>query len=132
MGVRKGMVLMGKASKVRPKQVGILSDFEQHIYRKVNKGKADQLKESKMIQEALKRALGIEHEVVLDGGERVVVSTIDMVVAKTLKDVLENPTTSKLKDLSAISGEQKTTLDVSVRGAKELFGDIVIDDDWDI
>lgn len=120
---------MGKASKVRPKQVGILSDFEQHIYRRVNKGKADQLKESKIIQETLKRALGIEHEVVLDGGERVVVSTIDMVVAKTLKDVLENPTTSKLKDLSAISGEQKTTLDVSVRGAKELFGDIVIDDD---
>ena len=120
---------MGKASKVRPKQVGMLSEFEQHAYRHLSKSKADRLKESKLIQETLKRALGVEHEVVLDGGERVVVSTIDIVVAKTIEEVIKNPTTTKLKDLSAISGEQKTTLDVSVRGAKELFGDIVIEDD---
>ena len=110
-------------------QLGILPDYNQNIYRGIVT-KTDELKENSLIKKSLGKALGATVEETLETGEKVNVTIIDVVVAKTIQDAIEKPSTSKLKDLASITGELKESVDVNVRTADQLFGDIVIKKEW--
>jgi hypothetical protein len=112
-------------SKRVKSQIGILPEYNQNIYKGI-KSKTDDLKENAMIKKSLSKVLGVDVDMKLETGETVNVTVSDIVVGETVRDAIERPSTSKLKDLAAITGELKETVDVNVQTPQELFGDIVI------
>lgn len=112
--------------KSKSKQLGMLPEYDQNIYKGIVGCKTDELKENSMIKKSIGKALGITVEETLETGEKVNVTIADIIVAQTIKDAIKNPSTTKLKDLTAITGELKESVDVTVQTPQELFGDIII------
>lgn len=108
-------------------QLEFLSPMEQNIYRGYA-SKVDDMKDATLVKKSVKKILGAEIPLELETGERARISIIDVVATKTIAEAIENPSTSKLKDLSTIMGENKVEVDVNA-DLGSLFGDIEVKDD---
>lgn len=112
-------------SKKISKQIQILPEYDQDIYKGIMT-KTDELKENSLIKKSLGKALGAKVNVTLETGEVAKVTIADILVAHTLRDAIDKPNTSKLKDIASVTGELKATMDLNIQSPEELFGDIVI------
>ena len=110
------------------KQLDMLPSYDRDIYKGVY-SKTDELKENSMVKKSLSKTLGAKVNMQLETGEIVVVTIADIVAAETVKDAIKNPSTSKLKDLAAITGELKENVDLNLQTPQQLFGDMVIKKD---
>ena len=90
----------------------LLSKSEQAIAKGSKKGYADLLAEGSVIKGTLTKMLGVEISDTLEDGTEINATAIDMIVAATIADAYENPSTTKLKDLTAIMGELKEKVDI--------------------
>ena len=103
-----------------------MSGYEKRLYSGYEKSQADLLKDSKMLQNTVKECLGVPVEIEDDDGTKVSVPVAVMLVGKKIKYMTEHPEKIDLKELSAVLGESKVEVDATLRGASELFGDIVV------
>ena len=76
--------------------------------------------EQEIVRNALGLVLSAENEVEVDG-EVVSVSNAELLAYRTVKDALDNPSTSKLKDIASVMGENKLTLDGNVECGCDIF-----------
>ena len=76
--------------------------------------------EKEIVKNALGSVLSAENEVEVDG-KVVSVSNAELLALRTVKDALDNPSTSKLKDIASVMGESKLTLDGSVDCGCDIF-----------
>ena len=106
-----------------------MTPYELRMYNQVKKSPADKLKDDKMLESTLKRLMNLEHEVVLESGEVINISTKEMIVAKKIAYDLENPKNIDLKMYANVLGENEIKVNASLQTGNELFGDIVIKDD---
>ena len=102
-----------------------MTGYEVRTYRGYKKSAADQLKDTAMFSLAVKNRLAMEEQVVLPTGEVVNVSALDLLVDAKLQDDLNNPERIDLVKWRKAAGEEVNQAEVTVRGADELFGDIV-------
>ena len=103
-----------------------MTGYEVRTYRGYKKTAADQMKDKQMFSTAIKNRLAMEEQVVLPTGELVNVPAIELLVDAKLQDDLNNPERIDLVKWRKAAGEEVNQAEVSVRGADELFGDIVI------
>lgn len=107
------------------KQIDMLPSYDIDVYKGVI-SKTDEIKENSMVKKALSKTLGVKVDMKLETGETVIVTIADILAAETIKDAIQNPSTSKLKDLAAITGDLKENVDMNLRTPLQLFGDLVI------
>lgn len=106
-----------------------MNGYEKRIYKGYRKTQADLLKDNKMLSNVVKECMGIEVEKTLDDGTMVNVPVAVELVALKLSYLKEHPEKIDLKELSSVLGEQKVEANLNVKGAQELFGDIVNKED---
>lgn len=107
----------------------LLPTIDRQIYHGLRLVSGD-IVNSKVVSNAVRRTLGVEYEKVLEDGTVVQTSVIQEIVNATIKDAIENPKMSKLKDLATITGEIKQDNSVNVNMSNtpsKLFGDFVYD-----
>lgn len=109
----------------------VMSKSDLRIIRGIRPTKSDKLKEEKMFTNTVKKYLGAEIEVELDDGSKSTMGIADLVVAKKIAYDLEHPEKIDLKMYSSVMGEDTKNIDVNIKSAKELFGDIVIEQEDD-
>lgn len=102
-----------------------LTDYETRVYHGYKKTVADKLKDRAMFKTAVKNRLAMEEQVKLPTGEVVTVTAMELLIDKKLQDDLEHPESIDLTKWLKIAGEDVTQVEANVRGADELFGDIV-------
>lgn len=92
------------------KSVQYMTDAELDVYKGLKTKRAEAVREG-MIKQAVGSVLGLETEMVLPTGEKVVVTFADKLAVRTVMEAIENPSTSKLKDLSTVMNENKVTVE---------------------
>ena len=107
----------------------VMSKSDMRIIRGMKPTKSDKLKEERMFTNTIKKYLGAEIEVELDDGSKEKMGVVDLVVAKRIAYDIEHPEKIDLKMYSSVMGEDTKNIDVNIKSAKELFGDIVIKPD---
>lgn len=118
---------MKKKEKVKP--TDLMTGYEIRTIKGYKKTAADQLKDGKMFQQAIKNRLAVEEEVrCLDTGEVINVPAIDLLVNAKFEADLANPENIDLVKWRKAAGEEVNQVEANVKGAKELFGDIVINE----
>ena len=105
----------------------VLSGSDMRIVKGLKPSKSDKLKEEKMFTNTIKKYLGAEIEVELDDGSKESMPMVDLIVAKKVAYDIEHPEKIDLKMYSQVLGEDTKTVDVNIKGAKELFGDIEVE-----
>lgn len=112
------------SDKVKP--TDLMSGYEYRTYRGYKKTAADQLKDKAMFRNAVRNRLAMEERVTsLETGEVVNVPAIDLLVDAKLQADLENPSSIDLVKWQKAAGEDVNQQEIQLRGADELFGDIV-------
>lgn len=102
-----------------------MSGYEIRRIHGYKKTAADKLKDKAMFRTAVKNRLAMEEQVQLPSGEIVNVSAVELLVDAKLQDDLNNPERIDLVKWQKAAGEDVNQSEVSVKGADELFGDIV-------
>lgn len=105
----------------------VMSNKDMRIIKGMKPSKSDKIKEEKMFTNTVKKYMGAEIEIELEDGSKENQPLVDLIVAKKIAYDLEHPEKIDLKMYSQVMGEDTKTLDVNVKSAKELFGDIVVD-----
>lgn len=103
------------------KNTDLMSGYEVRIFKGWKKTLADSLKDSKMLEVTLKKALGHDVELELDSGEKVNVPVIDALVLKKLGYDLQHPEKIDLKVYSSVLGETKQEVVVDSETASQVF-----------
>ena len=116
-------VFVKKDDKVKP--TDFMTGYEVRVYHGYKKTAADQLKDKQMFSEAVKNRLAMEESVKLPTGEEVNVSALELLVDAKLQDDLNNPERIDLVKWRKAAGEEVNQSEVALKGANELFGDIV-------
>lgn len=114
---------MKKDNTVKPED--IMTGYEIRSYRGYKKTTADQIVDKQMFSTAIKNRLAMEEQVRLPSGEVINVSALELLVDKKLQFDLNNPEEIDLVKWRKAAGEEVVQLDANLRGANELFGDIV-------
>lgn len=109
----------------------VMSRSDMRIIKGMSPSKSDKLKNEKMFTNTIKKFMGAEIEVELDDGSKQMQPLVDVIVAKKIAYDLEHPEKINLKEYSQVLGEETKTVDVNIKSAKELFGDMVIDSEED-
>ena len=104
----------------------VMSKSDMRIIKGKRPSKSDKLKEEKMFTNTIKKYLGAEIEVEMDDGSKETMGIAEMIVAKKIAYDMEHPDKIDLKMYSSVMGEDTKTIDVNIKNANELFGDIVI------
>lgn len=107
----------------------VMSKSDMRIIRGMKPSKSDKIKNERMFTNTIKKYLGAEIEVELDDGSKETMGVVDLIVAKKIAYDLEHPDKINLKEYSSVMGEDTKNIDVNIKSAKELFGDIVISPD---
>lgn len=107
----------------------VMSKSDMRIIRGMKPSKSDKIKNERMFTNTIKKYLGAEIEVELDDGSKETMGVVDLIVAKKIAYDLDHPDKINLKDYSSVMGEDTKNIDVNIKSAKELFGDIVINPD---
>lgn len=106
-------------------QEGFLTPYEEAAYRGRKKTDVDRRADDFIMRSAVRACLGSETSPKrLPDGTEVAITVAEELAAATIRDAIENPDSRKLKDLAAVAGESKSSIDVSVRSMEDLFGDI--------
>ncbi len=106
-----------------------MSGYEARIYKGYKKSAADMLRDDRMLQNTVKKCLGVEVEKILDDGSTANIPVAVELVALKLSYWKDHPEKIDLKELSTVLGENKVEGQITLRGASELFGDIAIKDE---
>ena len=109
------------------KDFKLLTPAEKDLFKGLNTKRAKALQENG-VRKALGVVLGMESTIAIDG-EEVVVTNAERLAARTFQEAMQNPSTSKLKDIAHIMGEDKITVDAKVEGGADIFLGIVKDED---
>lgn len=109
------------------KDFKLLTPAEKDLFKGLNTKRAKALQENG-VRKALGVVLGMESVIDLDG-EEVVVTNAERLAARTFQEAMQNPSTTKLKDIAHIMGEDKITVDAKVEGGSDIFLGIVKDED---
>ena len=109
------------------KDFKLLTPAEKDLFKGLNTKRAKALQENG-VRKALGVVLGMESTVSIDG-EEVVVTNAERLAARTFQEAMQNPSTTKLKDIAHIMGEDKITVDAKVEGGSDIFLGIVKDED---
>lgn len=109
------------------KDFKLLTPAEKDLFKGLNTKRAKALQENG-VRKALGVVLGMESTIAIDG-EEVVVTNAERLAARTFQEAMQNPSTSKLKDIAHIMGEDKITVDAKVEGGADIFLGIVKDGD---
>ena len=109
------------------KDFKLLAPAERELFKGLNTKRAKALQDNG-VRKALGVVLGMESTVSIDG-EEVVVTNAERLAARTFQEAMQNPSTSKLKDIAHIMGEDKITVDAKVEGGSDIFLGIVKDGD---
>ena len=109
------------------KDFKLLAPAERELFKGLNTKRAKALQDNG-VRKALGVVLGMESTVNIDG-EEVVVTNAERLAARTFQEAMQNPSTSKLKDIAHIMGEDKITVDAKVEGGSDIFLGIVKDGD---
>ena len=115
--------------KYKTGSINLVNGYEKRILNGYEKTSADLLKDNKMLSNAVKKCLGVMVEDTLEDGTVVNVPVVTMIAAKKLAYYMEHPEKADLKELSSVLGEQKVEANLNIKGADELFGDIVNTED---
>lgn len=105
-----------------------LTPAERDIFRGLDTKRAKKLEEDG-IRKAVAVVLGQESDLALEDGSKVTVTNIERLAVRTFEEAMKNPSTSKLKDLSHIMGEDKITVEAKVESGSDIFLGIVKDSD---
>ena len=89
-----------------------LTNAEAELFLGLNTKRAKKV-EQEIVRNALGLVLSAENECEVDG-KVVSVSNAELLALRTVRDALDNPSTSKLKDIASVMGESKLTLDGNV------------------
>ena len=90
------------------REIGLLSPIDRRVYQCTKLKKTDEMIESNVIKNSLKRTLGATIEEYDEQGNVMgEVSIAQKLVNSTIEEAIENPDTRKLKDLANILGEIK-------------------------
>ncbi len=108
------------------KDYGFLTPAEKDIFKGVHSKRAKELQENG-VRKALGIVLGSEQEVVLEDGSKVTVTNAERLAARVYQEAMQNPSTSKLKDIAHIMGEDKVTIEGKLDGGADIFLGIVKD-----
>lgn len=98
-----------------------MTGYEARIFHGYQKTAADGLKDKKMLEVVLKKALGTPVEEELDTGEKVNVPLIDLLIIKKLGYDLKHPDKIDLKVYSQVLGETKQALELDGTLASDMF-----------
>lgn len=109
------------------KDFKLLTPAERELFKGLDTKRAKALQENG-VRKALGVVLGMESTVSIDG-EEVVVTNAERLAARTFQEAMQNPSTTKLKDIAHIMGEDKITVDAKVEGGSDIFLGIVKDGD---
>lgn len=109
------------------KDFKLLTPAEKDLFKGLNTKRAKALQENG-VRKALGVVLGMESTIAIDG-EEVVVTNAERLAARTFQEAMQNPSTTKLKDIAHIMGEDKITVDAKVEGGADIFLGIVKDED---
>jgi len=104
-----------------------LTPAEKDLFKGLKTKRAKALQENG-VRKALGVVLGMESTIAIDG-EEVVVTNAERLAARTFQEAMQNPSTTKLKDIAHIMGEDKITVDAKVEGGSDIFLGIVKDED---
>ena len=107
------------------KKEELMTGYEVRTYRGYKKSAADQIKDKAMFSNAILQRLAMEEQVVLPTGEVVNVPAVALLVDAKLQDDLDNPERIDLVKWRKAAGEEANTVENALKGAEELFGDIV-------
>lgn len=118
-----------KGGKIMSDNSIVMSNKDMRIIKGMKPSKSDLIKEEKLFTNTVKKYMGAEIEVELEDGSKESQPLVDLIVAKKIAYDLEHPEKIDLKMYSQVMGEDTKTVDVNVKSAKELFGDIVVDAD---
>ena len=102
-----------------------MTGYEIREYHGYKKSAADQIKDKQMFSTAIKNRLAMEQKVTLPTGEVVNVTAAELLVDAKLQDDLNNPERIDLVKWRKAAGEEAVTAEETMKGAMELFGDIV-------
>jgi len=116
-----------KGGKIMSDNSIVMSNKDMRIIKGMKPSKSDLIKEEKLFTNTVKKYMGAEIEVELEDGSKESQPLVDLIVAKKIAYDLEHPEKIDLKMYSQVMGEDTKTVDVNVKSAKELFGDIVVD-----
>ena len=103
----------------------LMTGYETRLFRGWEKTAADSLKDKKMLEVTMKRALGHEVEETLPTGEKVNVPVIDLLIMKKIGYDLQHPDKIDLKVYSTVLGETKQEVEINTETASEVFKGIV-------
>jgi len=103
-----------------------MTAYEKRLYKGYEKSQADLLKDSKMLENTVRECLGMKVPYELDDGSSIDTPVATVLVAKKIKYMYEHPEKIDLKELSSVLNESKVEINANVKGADELFGDIVV------
>lgn len=109
------------------KDFKLLTPAERDMFKGLDTKRAKALKDNG-VRKALGVVLGMESTINIDG-EAIVVTNAERLAARTFQEAMQNPSTSKLKDIAHIMGEDKITVDAKVEGGSDIFLGIVKDRD---
>lgn len=102
-----------------------MTPYEVRTYHGYKKTITDQMKDKAMFRNAVKNRLAMEEKAKLPSGEVINVPAIELLVDAKLNDDLNNPDRIDLVKWQKAAGEEVNQSEVKLRGADELFGDIV-------
>jgi len=113
---------MGK----KVKKTDLMTGFEVRQYRGYKKSAGDLAKQKEMFKNAVKERLAMEERVVLPTGEVANIPAVELLVDAKFQFDLDNPQGIDLVKWLKAAGEDVNATEVTLKGADELFGDIVI------
>lgn len=108
------------------KKDDLMTGYEYRTYHGYKKTSADKLKDKRMFETAVRNRLAMEEQVVLESGEVVTVTAAELLVDKKFEHDLTCTQDIDLNKWAKAAGEDVNKQEVTLRGADELFGDIVI------
>ena len=102
-----------------------ISGYEKRVLTDLEKTKADELKDTRTLSNAVKKVLNLPIDERIDDDTVVNIPIAEILVTKKIAYLLEHPEKIDLKEISSVLGEQKMEVNANLKGADELFGDIV-------
>lgn len=113
----------------KARNTSFMTPYELRMFKEIKKSPADVLKENKMMESTLKNMLGMEIEAgEMEDGTVINLPVKDLIVAKKIAYDLQNPKNIDLKMYANVLGENEIKVNANLQGSKELFGDIVINE----
>ena len=104
----------------------LLTGYETRIVNHRKQSAADIMASRTMFRDVLKKCLGSEMEVVLADGSTGLVTVAEVMAAKRITYLLDNPDKIDFKEISAALGENKAVIEDQREDSKDIFRGITV------